>query len=174
MRKVQVAIDSMAFKGYGVARFHGKVVFVPYTVDGDKAWVELVEEKENYSTGRLIQLIEPSPRRVSPPCPYFGSCGGCQWQHIHYPVQSELKKEILQDLLKRLGRIDEIPPIGAFPSLKPYDYRIRIQLKVTGQAMGYYREGSHQIVDIDHCPISHPLVNRILRKLQTNLLSFNS
>lgn len=166
MRKVQVAIDSMAFKGYGVSRIHGKVVFVPCTVVGDKAWVEIVEEKKNYSTGRLIDLIEPSPRRVNPPCPYFGTCGGCQWQHINYPGQPELKKEILQDLLKRLGRLQEIPSIGVFPSPKPYDYRIRIQLKVRGNAMGYYREGSHQIVDIDHCPISHPLVNRILRRLR--------
>jgi 23S rRNA (uracil1939-C5)-methyltransferase len=166
MRKVQVPIDSVAFKGYGVARIHGKVVFIPYTAAGDKAWVEVTEEKKKYSTARLIELIEPSPRRVNPACPYFGSCGGCQWQHIKYPAQPELKKEILRDLLKRLAGLKEIPSIGVFPSPKPYDYRIRIQLKVRGKAMGYYREGSHQIVDIDHCPISHPLVNRILRRLR--------
>ena len=172
MRKVQVAIDSMAFKGYGVARIHGKVVFVPYTVAGDKAWVEIAEEKKNYSTGRLIELIEPSPRRVNPPCPYFGSCGGCQWQHINDTAQVELKKEILRNLLKRLAGLKEIPSIEVFPSPKPYDYRIRIQLKVKEKAMGYYREGSHQIVDINHCPISHPLVNRIIRKLREESVVF--
>ena len=166
MKKVQVAIDSVAFKGYGVARVHGKVVFVSYTAAGDKAWVEIVEEKKNYSTGRLIELIEPSPRRVNPPCPYFGSCGGCQWQHIDYAAQPDLKKEILRDLLKRLGGLEEIPSIEACPSPKPYDYRIRIQLKVTANSMGYFREGSHQIVDIDHCPISHPLANRVIRRLR--------
>ncbi|MGO8990574.1 MAG: 23S rRNA (uracil(1939)-C(5))-methyltransferase RlmD [bacterium] len=172
MRKVQVPIDAVTFKGYGVARIHGKVVFVPYTVMGDEAWVEVTEEKKRYSSGRLIQLIESSPRRVNPPCPYFGSCGGCQWQHINYMAQPELKKEILRDLLKRLGRLQEIPSIGVFPSPKPYDYRIRIQLKVRGKAMGYYREGSHQIVDIDHCPISHPLVNRIIRRLRGEFALF--
>jgi 23S rRNA (uracil1939-C5)-methyltransferase len=166
MRKVHVPIDSMAFKGYGVARIHGKVVFVPYTVTGDRAWVEVIEEKKRYSTGRLIQLTEPSPWRVDPPCPYFGSCGGCQWQHIDYSAQTELKEEILRDLLKRLGRLKEIPSIRVVPSPKSYDYRIRIQLKVRGKAMGYYQERSHQIVDIDRCPISHPLVNRIIRKLR--------
>jgi 23S rRNA (uracil1939-C5)-methyltransferase len=126
----------------------------------------VIEEKKKYSMGRLIQIVEPSPWRVNPPCPYFGSCGGCQWQHIDYSAQGELKKETLGDLLKRLGRLKEIPSIGLVPSPKPYDYRIRIQLKVRAKAMGYYREGSHQIVDIDRCPISHPLVNRIIRKLR--------
>ena len=166
MRKIQVAIDSVAFRGYGVARIHGKVVFVPYAVTGDRAWVEVIEEKKKYSMGRLIQIVEPSPWRVNPPCPYFGRCGGCQWQHIDYSAQGELKKEIFGDLLKKLGRLKEIPSISLVPSPKPYDYRIRIQLKVRAKAMGYYREGSHQIVDIDRCPISHPLVNRIIRKLR--------
>jgi 23S rRNA (uracil1939-C5)-methyltransferase len=166
MRKVQVPIDSVAFKGYGVARIHGKVVFVPYTVTGDKAWIEVIEEKKKYSMGRLIQIVESSPARVTPPCPYFGSCGGCQWQHIDYSAQGELKKEILGDLLKRLGRLKEIPSIRVVLSPKPYHYRIRIQLKVKGKAMGYCQEKSHQIVDIDRCPISHPLVNQIIQKLR--------
>jgi len=166
MRKIQVPIDSMAFKGYGVARIDGKVAFVPYTVTGDEARIDITAEKKRYSTARLSEVIKPSPWRVNPPCPYFGSCGGCQWQHIDYSAQAALKEEILRDLLKRLGRLEEIPSIKVFPSPKPYDYRIRIQLKVNGRAIGYYREGSHHIVDIDHCPISHALVNRILRKLR--------
>ena len=72
MKKVQVHIESMAFKGYGVARIDGKVVFIPYSVTGDEAWIEIIEEKKKYSMGRLIQIVEPSPWRVNPPCPYFG------------------------------------------------------------------------------------------------------
>ena len=140
MRKVHVPIDSMAFKGYGVARILGKVVFVPYAVTGDRAWVEVIEEKKRYLTGGLIQLTEPSPWRVNPPCPYFGSCGGCQWQHIDYSAQTELKEEILRDLLKRLGRLKEIPSIRVVPSPKSYDYRIRIQLKV--------RQESHPAIEM--------------------------
>jgi len=169
VRKVQVAIESVAFKGYGVARIDGKVVFVPYTVTGDKVWIEVVEEKKEYSMGRLIQIVEPSPWRADSPCPYFGSCGGCQWQHIDYLAQGKLKKEILRDILERLGRLKEIPSIRTMLSPKPYDYRIRIQLKVKGKVIGYYQERSHKIVEIDRCPISHPLVNQIIQELREEL-----
>ena len=166
VRKDQISIESVAFKGYGVARIHGKVVFVPYTATGDKARIEVVEAKKEYSMGRVVEIIEPSPWRVAPPCPYFGKCGGCQWQHIDYLAQGELKKEILRNILQRLGGLKEIPPIGAVLSPKPYDYRIRIQLKVKGKAIGYYQERSHRIVEIDRCRISHPLVNQIIQELR--------
>jgi 23S rRNA (uracil1939-C5)-methyltransferase len=166
MRKIQISIDSVAFKGYGVARIHGKVAFVPYTVTGDRAWIDVIKDKKKYSMARLIHLIEPSPWRVNPPCPYFGSCGGCQWQHINYPAQAELKKEILRELLKRLGRLLDIPSISVVPSPTPYDYRVRVQLKVRGKAMGYYQERSHRIVDVERCSISHPLVNQIIQRLR--------
>ena len=152
-----------------MARIDGKVVFIPYTMTGDEAWVEIAEEKKRYSMARLIQIIEPSPGRVNPPCPYFGTCGGCQWQHIDYSIQGELKKEILGETLKRLGKLNEIPPVSVVPSPKPYDYRVRVQLKVKGKKMGYYHEKSHQIVDVAHCPISHPLVNQIIEELREDL-----
>jgi 23S rRNA (uracil1939-C5)-methyltransferase len=169
MRKLRVLIESVAYKGYGVARFDGKVVFVPYTLTGDEAWIEIMEEKKRYSTARLVQVLKPSPGRVTPPCPYFGTCGGCQWQHIDYSIQVEQKKEILGETLKRLGGMKEIPSISVVPSPKPYDYRIRVQLKVKGKAMGYYQERSHRIVDIERCHISHPLVNQIIQNLRDQL-----
>jgi len=145
-----------------VARTHGKVVFIPHAVTGDEAWIEMTEEKEKYSMGRLIQIVEPSPWRVNPPCTSFRSCGGCQWQHIDYLIQCKLKKEILEDVLKRLGGLKEAPPIKVIPSPQPYGYRIRAQLKAKGKALGYFQEKSHRIVDIQECPIVHPLINQML------------
>jgi len=170
--EVQVQVESMAFKGYGVARIGGKVAFIPHAVTGDRALVEISKEKENYLTGRLTKLIEPSPLRVDPPCPYFGLCGGCQWQHIDYSIHGELKKQILTDVLARLGRLKEIPPVLVTSSPDPYGYRVRVQLKVKGNSIGYYQERSNQLVDIDHCPISHPLVNRIILLLRREMPSF--
>ena len=145
-----------------MARTHGKVVFIPHAVTGDEAWIEMTEEKEKYSMGRLIQIVEPSPWRVNPPCTSFRSCGGCQWQHIDYLIQCKLKKEILEDVLKRLGGLKEAPPIKVIPSPQPYGYRIRAQLKAKGKALGYFQEKSHRIVDIQECPIVHPLINQML------------
>ena len=166
MRKAQVNIESMAYKGYGVGRANGKVIFVPYSLKDEKVWVEIVEDKKNYSVGSLREIVEPSPRRVKPSCPYFGVCGGCQWQHIDYALHGELKKEVLKDILGRLGGLKDIPPIYVIPSLQPYGYRVRVQLKVKEEAMGYYEARSHQIVDIDHCPISHSLINELIRLLR--------
>jgi predicted RNA-binding protein with TRAM domain len=102
-KEVQVSIESVAFKGYGVARIHGKVAFIPYTVTGDRAWIEMTEEKEKYAMGRLTQITQPSSWRVDPLCTSFGSCGGCQWQHIDYAIHGRLKKEILEQILRRIG-----------------------------------------------------------------------
>jgi 23S rRNA (uracil1939-C5)-methyltransferase len=148
------------------------VAFIPHSVTGDKAQVEIIKEKKNYLTGRLTRLIEPSPWRMDPPCPYFGLCGGCQWQHIDYSIHGELKKEILKEVLIRLGGSKEIPPIAVTSSHDPYAYRVRVQLKVKGNTIGYYQEKSNHIVEIDHCPISHPLVNQIILFLQKEMSSF--
>jgi 23S rRNA (uracil1939-C5)-methyltransferase len=172
MKKAQVRIGSVAFKGYGVARIQDKVIFIPYTVTGDEAWIEVIEEKKKYAMGRLLQIVEPSPWRVVPPCPSFGVCGGCQWQHIDYSVQVKLKEEILKDLLIRLGGVKELPPVRVFPSPQSYAYRVRVQLKVQGKALGYFRKKSHRVVNIQECTIAHLLINQILPYIRKMCPSF--
>jgi len=167
-----VKIEDMTFRRYGVARIGGKVVFVPFSATGDEGWIEIVEEKRQYAIGKLTELTHPSPWRVHPPCPYFGICGGCQWQHIDYSLHGNIKEDILKDILRRLGKVKEIQPVTVAPSPKPYDYRVRVQLKVEKNSIGYFRERSHQLVDIDHCPISHPLVNQIILFLRRERLLF--
>jgi 23S rRNA (uracil1939-C5)-methyltransferase len=164
----------MAIKGYGVSRRDGKVVFVPYVITGEEVRIEIIEEKKDFSIGRPTRISSPSSSRVEPGCPYFGVCGGCQWQHIDARVQAEFKKDILKDVLQRLGRLVEIPPISVIPSPQPYGYRTRVQLKVEGESIGYYRERSHHLVDVDHCPIAHPLVNQALGSLRQLRSIFSS
>lgn len=170
---IRVKIDSMAFRGYGVSRIAGKVIFIPYSVTGEEGWVEIVEEKKSYSMGRLLEILKPSCWRVDPPCPYFGVCGGCQWQHIDYAKHGELKKDILKEILIRLGGLKDAPSVDVEPSPDPYGYRTRVQLKVQGKALGYYQERSHQLVNIERCPIAHPLVNEMISLLRNAFPSFS-
>jgi 23S rRNA (uracil1939-C5)-methyltransferase len=105
-------LDAIAHGGEALGRHAGKVVFVPYAIPGELVRAEIVEEKERWARARLLDVLTPSPDRVEPPCPHFGpeGCGGCQWQHIAYERQAELKKEIVADQLRRLGRIAN-PPV---------------------------------------------------------------
>ncbi len=162
----QVRIESMAFKGNGVGHLGSKVTFVPNTVTGDEISTEIVEDKKSYFVGQLKEILVPSPWRIEPICPHFGDCGGCQWQHIDPSFQGEIKREILSETLKRLGKLDPIPSIETLPSPKPYGYRVRVQVRVKGKSIGYYQQGSHRVIDVLHCPIAHPLVNEILSILR--------
>ncbi|MDI6761695.1 MAG: 23S rRNA (uracil(1939)-C(5))-methyltransferase RlmD [Thermodesulfobacteriota bacterium] len=169
----KVKIESMAFKGNGVGHIDGKVIFVPYTVTGDEVSVEIAEDKKSYSVGGLKEILIPSPWRINPPCPYFGDCGGCQWQHIDPSVHEALKKEILKESLQRLAGLKEIPPLSAVPSPQPYGYRIRIQLKAEGNKIGFFGEKSHRVVEIDRCPIAHPMINAILQHIRKERFPFS-
>jgi 23S rRNA (uracil1939-C5)-methyltransferase len=172
-RDILVTIKSMAFQGNGVARVNGKVVFVPQAVKGETARIEIVNEKKDYCIGTLNQIPVPSPFRVTPPCPYFSLCGGCQWQHIDHEAQAGFKKEILEETLKRLGGLQEVPPVTVFPSPLAYGYRVRVQLKGQQGRMGYYEKRSHRIIPIDRCLIAHPLINQIIPWFQDSLPLFS-
>jgi len=177
MNDIVVKIEKLTFGGAGFGRVDGKACFVPYTSPGDIARIRIIKEKSSYLEGELVELVEPSGRRVTPPCPVFGVCGGCNWQQISYPDQLCAKEEIFAELLLRIGRIsrDRILPI--VPAAEPFAYRSRIQLKVrcvNGEAqIGFYRAGSHFVVKIpEKCAIVHPVINRLIAVLRDVITTF--
>ena len=109
---ITLNLTGIAHGGEAIGHHDGKIVFVPYTIPGEIVEVEIVEEKARWARARLLRVVEPSPDRVAPPCPYFGPgrCGGCQWQHISYERQLALKREVVADQLRRLGRVEN-PPV---------------------------------------------------------------
>jgi len=170
-----ITIERLAFGGAGFGHLDGKACFVPFAAPGDKARIKIIRQKRSYCEGELLELLEPAACRISPPCPIFGVCGGCNWQHIAYPEQLAQKENIFADLLWRIGRVerDRLQPIVGDPN--GYGYRSRIQLKVRWVAgaliMGFFRHGSHFVVDLpDHCPVAHPAINGILPELRSLLL----
>jgi 23S rRNA (uracil1939-C5)-methyltransferase len=161
-------IEKLIYGGDGLARLpaddrgRSKAVFVPFVLAGEKIETTLTEQKPSFARAKADTIVEPSPYRVQPPCPYFGSCGGCHYQHAAYEHQLEIKKEILRENLKRIAKLDLPCEIELHPS-PPWNYRnrSRLQLRTTPDfAAGYFKLASHDLLPVEHCPISSPLINR--------------
>ena len=174
MGEALVTIERMCYGGAGFGRVQGKACFVPLTAPGDQARIRVVKEKRSFLEGELLELIEPSPLRVLPPCPVFGECGGCNWQHLPYTEQLKQKSEIFADTLSRIGRVPSgtVEPVAGSPAC--YGYRSRIQLKIAMKngmpALGFFRTGSHEVVDIGSgCALADPALNRIASEFRALL-----
>ena len=103
MRTAELLIHDIAFGGKGVARDEGKAVFIPFTIEGERVTAQIVREKKQFAEGELVELLEPSPERVAPACPYFGRCGGCSYQHISYAHQLEIKAKQVEQARDFIG-----------------------------------------------------------------------
>jgi 23S rRNA (uracil1939-C5)-methyltransferase len=166
MRPVELRIEDVAFGGKGVARDAGKAVFIPFTIDGERVTARIVREKKQFAEAELGELIELSPHRLVPECPYFGRCGGCSYQHISYEHQLELKTRQVGQAMRRIGRLTEPPMRPIIPSTRPYGYRNRITVHAQDRIVGFYRRDVHELMDIERCPIAAPEVNDALTQLR--------
>jgi 23S rRNA (uracil1939-C5)-methyltransferase len=161
-------IEKLIYGGDGLARLpadeggRGKAVFVPFVLTEEKIEAEITEEKPSFVRARVGAIVEASAHRVSPPCPHFGRCGGCHYQHAAYEYQLEIKKEILRENLRRIAKVELACEIQTHPS-PPWNYRNRSRLQVRNRpsfAAGYFKFGSHELLPVEECPISSPLINR--------------
>ena len=149
----------MAFGGEGVGRIGKMVCFVPFTAPGDIVQVEITQQKKKFLRGRALSFRQRSSLRVAPPCPYFGECGGCQWQHIDYQQQLESKRSHLQHIMRKTAGIEYQVP-SPLPSPNIYEYRRSARLKVNASGeVGFFRENSNTVVPIDHCMVMEPALN---------------
>lgn len=177
MSEPVAVIDKLAFGGNGVCRINGKVCFVPFSCPGDEVRLAVTSEKRSYLEARIVELVTPSPFRVTPPCPIFGRCGGCSWQHIDYAQQLKAKQQILADTLWRGARVDGTCVRGVLPSPSHYGYRSRVQFKLHGSGdnlrIGFFRSNSHTVEDVGSgCAIALPVINTTLAALRRVLASF--
>ena len=166
MRTADLTIHDVAFGGKGVARDSGKAVFVPFTIDGERITARIIREKKQFAEAELTKVIEPSPHRVTAPCPYFGHCGGCSYQHIDYAHQLDLKQKQVEQAMRRIARITEPPMRPIVPSPLPYAYRNRITVHVEDGVIGFFRRDVHELMDIVECPIAMAEVNSALVQLR--------
>jgi 23S rRNA (uracil1939-C5)-methyltransferase len=167
MRVVDLKVEDIAFGGKGVGREQGKAVFVPYTIEGETVSAEIAREKKQFAEAELVDVVEASPHRVAPPCPYFGRCGGCAYQHIDYQHQLVIKSRQVREVLQRIGKLGDVPMRPIIPSPNQYAYRNRITVHAEDGVIGFFRRDSHRLIDIERCPISRDEVNRALAHLRS-------
>jgi 23S rRNA (uracil1939-C5)-methyltransferase len=161
-----VAIEAVAFGGEGIARHDGRVYFVPFTAVGDQAEVRVRELKKNFGRAELVQLLTPGPHRVTPPCPYYGPCGGCQYQHLDYAEELRIKETQVAEALRRIGKVAAPTVLPIVPSPQIYGYRNRITVHAGEGRIGFHRAQCREIVDVAHCLIAMPEVNEALADLR--------
>ncbi|MDP9170302.1 MAG: class I SAM-dependent RNA methyltransferase [Acidobacteriota bacterium] len=161
----ELKIEKLVYGGDGLSRVDGEVVFTPFVLPGETVETERSGARKQAQRARLLKVSEPSADRVVPECPYFGRCGGCHYQHASYDAQVRLKREILSETLRRVGRIEFGPDqITAVPS-EPFGYRNRVQFHFENGRFGYLEANSRKLVPIDRCPISSPKINEIITTL---------
>lgn len=157
-------ITGYTAEGMGVARLEGRVVFVPFTIQGERWRVRLEKVNKNMAWGRGVELLLPSPQRLEPDCPLYGRCGGCQFRHMSYQEELRAKSQHIADALERIGHVKlNLPPVlGAEAPLR---YRNKVQFPVSqgkrGLSIGYYRPRSHDVLDAPDCPLQPEAVTRL-------------
>ena len=165
-KRFKLKIEKLVYGGRGLGRLNGRAVFVPFTAPGDIVLVEEKSRKSGYSEAEVVKILERSRERVEPLCPYFGKCGGCDWQHVKYEKQVEYKRAILEENLQKIGKIKKPNIDEVIPSPSPWHYRNRAQIKVKNGKVGFFAKNSHQVVDIDRCPLLKEDIAEIFPRLK--------
>ena len=130
-QQIEVEITGIAFGGKGVVRVNGMAVFVEQAVPGDKALIRIMRKKKNYAEARVLQLIEPSPQRINPPCTYSGFCGGCKCQFLDYEVQLIYKRQHVVESLEHIGQIKNVQVHPTIASPLKFGYRNKMEFSCT-------------------------------------------
>jgi 23S rRNA (uracil1939-C5)-methyltransferase len=163
-------IEKLVYGGDGLARLpseeqgHGKAVFLPFVLEGESIEGSVLEEKPGFARAHADHIRQASPHRIEPPCPYFGDCGGCHYQHSSYEHQLEIKAAILKETFRRIAKMELGVNLKIHPS-PAWNYRNRARLRIEARpefALGYYRSNSQDLLPIEHCPISSALINRAI------------
>lgn len=172
---VELEITDLNTSGEGVGRYEGQVVFIPNTVTGDRLTSKIVQSKTKFARGKIEQLVTSSPHRIRPQCIVADKCGGCQWQHIDPNYQLEAKRQQIIQAFQRIGGFDaiQVQPILHRSNFLNYRNKSTYPLarSITGQVQaGYYRQGSHKLVNLNQCPVQdqrlHPLLKDVKQDIQ--------
>ena len=161
-----LTVETLVNGGSGLARFNGRVVFVPRTSAGDLVRVKVVNSKKNFLEAELLEVLRPGPDRQTPVCPVAAECGGCQWQHLPYDKQLHWKHQLFLETLSHQNQVATSAIKSIIPSIDQWHYRSRVQVKCFNRdgrfITGFYRPRSRYVVAVDQCPIMDQRLNRLM------------
>jgi 23S rRNA (uracil1939-C5)-methyltransferase len=160
----EVTVEKLVYGGDGLGRLDGRVVFAPFVLPGERIRAQAEKEKPGMVRARMLEVLQAAPDRVAAPCPVYGRCGGCHYQHAPYEFQLAAKKAILAEELRRLGKM-EPPAEIAVVSAAPFGYRNRVQLHVEESRIGYREGRSHKLCPVAQCPVGSPKVEQAIAAL---------
>jgi 23S rRNA (uracil1939-C5)-methyltransferase len=169
--RLEVTVERILPGGVGLAHAEGRTVFVSLAAPGDRARVRVEAVRGRALFASIVEVLDPSPSRVEPPCPYFGRCGGCDFQQLDYGAQLSAKVEIIRDCLRRVARVEPPAEIPITPSPAAWRYRSRArwQHDPVRNFLGYYERGSHRVCDVVECPVAEPGVQDRLTRLRASM-----
>ena len=168
MSLLEVEIERILPGGYGLAHSAGHTIFVSLAVPGDRLRVRVERQQGNVLFASIEEILAASPDRIEPPCPYFGRCGGCDFQQLTYENQLAAKAEIIRDCLHRIARLENVPEIVVTPSPRAWRYRLRAtwQIDRDEQTIGYYERGSRRVCDVADCAVLVPQLEETLERVR--------
>ena len=182
---VKLHIDKLAYGGRGIARLDGFVIFVKGALPGDSLNAQVFKKKKSYAEARMLELIEPSPDRIQPPCPYAGFCGGCQLQNLRYEKQLDYKKDQVLESMEHIGAVKDFVVHDVIPSEKQFAYRNKMEFSFSDRrwflpsemhkretegdfALGLHVPGTYnKVIDMEACLLQGETGNQILREVKT-------
>jgi 23S rRNA (uracil1939-C5)-methyltransferase len=186
---IELAIDKMANGGPGIGRFEGFVVFVRGAVPGDRVRARIYKKKKDYAEAGIVEILTPSADRIEAPCPYFGYCGGCQWQNVAYQRQLDYKRGLITEPLEHIGNLRDVPVREVIPSETIFGYRNKMEFSFSDRrwflpdqmgrdqmdqreiegnfALGLHVPGTYsKVIDMEACLLQGETGNRILREVK--------
>lgn len=161
---VDILIEKWIYGGMGLGRIEGRVVLAPFVLPGETARVRVTAARRDLWLAGLVSITRAAPERIEAPCPYFGRCGGCHYQHAPYDFQLAQKRSILEESLRRIGKIGAPDGISVI-SGPAWEYRNRVQLHIDRARIGFREPASHRLCAIGSCPLCPPRINGAIRSL---------
>lgn len=172
-------VVDLTHEGHGVVKKERYPIFIPQTLVDEKIKYKVIKVKKNFAIGKLIEVQSPSQDRVEPPCVYYQQCGGCQLQHLSYEAQLEMKRKQVINLFHHKGKMTHVPIHPTVGMEHPWHYRNKSQIPVGAGRhneveMGFYRQRSHQIIDMEQCLIQYDDQNEMMNMVKDLLKNITS